>query len=108
MDFYDDFKVNLKLGILDDKSNSDRLAKLLRFHSSKSGNELVSLDEYIENMKEGQKQIYYLAGESKSMIENSPLLEKLVDRDYEVLYILQMQLMNIGLKLLLHMKIKNL
>merc|ERR1712137_1364985 len=86
LDFYDDFKINLKLGLLDDKSNQDRLAKLLRFHSSKSGSELVSLDQYIENMKEGQDKIYYLAGETKSLIEKSPLLEKLVSNDYEVLY----------------------
>jgi len=86
MDFYDDYKINLKLGILDDKANADRLAKLLRFHTSKSGSELVSFDQYIENMKEGQNQIYFLSGESKAMIENSPLLEKLIDQDYEVLY----------------------
>merc|ERR1712137_639299 len=86
LDFYDDFKINLKLGVLEDKSNQDRLAKLLRFHSSKSGSDLVSLDEYIENMKEGQDKIYFLAGESKSLTEKSPLLEKLVSNDYEVLY----------------------
>merc|ERR1712193_197188 len=85
-DFYDDFRVNLKLGVLEDRSNQDRLAKLLRFHSSKSGNDLVSLDKYIENMKEGQDKIYFLAGESRTIVERSPLLEKLVSNDYEVLY----------------------
>merc|ERR1711879_1000298 len=85
-EFYDDYKINLKLGVLEDRPNQDRLAKLLRFHSSKSGNSLVSLDQYIENMKEGQESIYFLAGESKNTLENSPLLEKLVSNDYEVLY----------------------
>jgi heat shock protein beta len=85
-DFYDDYRINLKLGVLEDRANQDRLAKLLRFHSSKSGNELVSLDQYIENMKEGQDKIYFLAGETRAALENSPLLEKLVSNDYEVLY----------------------
>lgn len=85
-DFYDDFRINLKLGVLEDKANQDRLAKLLRFHSSKSGADLVSLDQYIENMKEGQDKIYFLAGENRSTVEKSPLLEKLVSNDYEVLY----------------------
>jgi heat shock protein beta len=85
-DFYEDFRINIKLGVLEDRTNQDRLAKLLRFHSSKSGNNLVSFDEYIENMKEGQDNIYFLAGESKALIEKSPLLEKLVSNDYEVLY----------------------
>merc|ERR1712137_843421 len=85
-EFYDDYRINLKLGVLEDRANQDRLAKLLRFHSSKSGNNLVSLDQYIENMKEGQDKIYFLAGESRSALESSPLLEKLVSNDYEVLY----------------------
>lgn len=86
LEFYDDYKVNLKLGILDDKANQDRLARLLRFHSSKSGSDLVSFEQYVENMKEGQDKIYFIAGENKDVLANSPLLEKLIALDYEVLY----------------------
>merc|ERR1712137_1476469 len=86
-DFYSDYRLNLKLGVLEDKPNQERLAKLLRFHTSKSGSGMVSLDQYIENMKEGQKKIYYLGGENRDAVANSPLLERLVSRDYEVLYL---------------------
>lgn len=86
MDFYDDHKLNLKLGVLEDRPNQERLAKLLRFYSSKSDNEMISLEQYIENMKEGQDHIYFLAGETRSLIANSPLVEKLVSKGYEVLY----------------------
>jgi len=86
MDFYNDFRVNLKLGVLEDRSNQERLAKLLRFQSSKSGKDFISLEEYVERMKEGQEKIYYLAGENRAQLSKSPLLEKLVAQDYEVLY----------------------
>ncbi len=55
------------------------------FHSSKTG-DLTTLDDYISRMKEGQTQVYYLAGESKEAVEGSPLIERLVKRGYEVLY----------------------
>jgi len=86
MEFYDDYRVNLKLGVLEDRSNQERLAKLLRFQSSKSGKDFISLEEYVERMKEGQDKIYYLAGESRAQLSKSPLLEKLVAKDYEVLF----------------------
>jgi len=85
-DFYEDYKINIKLGVLEDRANQERLAKLLRFQSSKSGSEYISLDQYIENMQEGQDKIYFLAGENKNQLQNSPLLERLVAKDYEVLY----------------------
>lgn len=56
----------IKLGIIEDTSNRNRLAKLLRFHTSKSGSDLVSLDDYIARMKEGQKEIYFLGGGLRS------------------------------------------
>lgn len=87
LDFYDDFRINLKLGILEDRPNQDRLAKLLRFHTSKSGSDMISLDQYLENMQEGQDKIYYLAGESRNQLAKSPLVEKLIEKDYEVLYL---------------------
>jgi molecular chaperone HtpG len=85
--FYEQFSKNLKLGINEDTTNRTRLANLLRFHSSKSGEELISLKDYIANMKEGQKSIYYITGENRQHVANSPFIEKLKNKGYEVLYL---------------------
>jgi len=84
-EFWTKYGVNIKLGVAEDKTNKTRLSKLLRFHSSKTG-DLTSLDDYISRMKEGQTQIYYLAGESLANLEKSPLVEKLLKKGFEVLY----------------------
>jgi len=84
-DFWKNYGMNLELGIIEDTNNRTRLSKLLMFLSSKTG-ELTSLSKYVERMKEGQEQIYYLAGESKENLEASPLIEKLLKKDFEVLY----------------------
>jgi molecular chaperone HtpG len=84
--FYEQFGKNLKLGIHEDTTNRQKLAELLRYHSSKSGEEMVSFKEYIARMKEGQKYIYYITGESRQHVANSPFLEKLKNKDIEVLY----------------------
>jgi heat shock protein beta len=76
----------IKLGVIDDSSNRNRLAKLLRFVSSKSDSKLTSLEEYVAGMKPWQKQIFYLAGDSIETLQKSPFLEKLLDKDVEVIY----------------------
>ncbi len=83
-EFYGEFGQSLKAGIPTDYENKERLAALLRYKTTKSGDKLVSLDEYIENMKEDQKEIYFLTGESLTSLMNSPLLESLKAKDFEV------------------------
>ena len=86
--FYENFSKYLKFGIHEDSANIQKLGKLLRYYSSKSGNEMTSLDSYISRMKEGQDSIYYIIGESKQSIENSPFIEKLKAKDYEVIFMI--------------------
>jgi len=84
--FYEQFSKNLKLGIHEDNKNRNKLADLLRYKSSKSGNDMIGFKDYINRMKENQKVIYYITGESKDIVENSPFLEALKKRDLEVIF----------------------
>ena len=88
--FWDNFGRNLKLGVIEDSDNRKDLAELLRFTTSKSGDEgnLRSLDQYVNDMPEEQNSIYFVAADNKDAAEASPFLEKLKKKGFEVLYLL--------------------
>merc|ERR1739849_44430 len=86
--FYEQFSKNLKLGIHEDQTNRDKLAGFLRYNTSKSGDDMISLKEYVARMKENQKEIYFITGESKASVSASPFIEGLKKKGYEVLYLI--------------------
>ncbi|KAG7299969.1 hypothetical protein JYU34_017001 [Plutella xylostella] len=86
MHFWKEYSTNIKLGVMEDPSNRSRLAKLLRFHSSRSET-MTSLDQYVARMPPAQDHIYYIAGSSRAEVEKSPFLERLVLAGREVLFL---------------------
>merc|ERR1711966_215464 len=84
--FYEQFGKCLKLGVHEDSTNRAKVAELMRYHTSKSGDEMISLKEYVDRMKEGQNDIYYITGESIAAVSSSPFLETLRKKGLEVLY----------------------
>lgn len=91
IDFWTKYGKSVKLGVVEDKPNQARLAKLLRFRTSKTDtddpNDWASLDDYMERMKEDQDQIYYHSGSDLVSVKESPFLEKLLKKGYEVVYL---------------------
>jgi len=84
--FYEQYNKSIKLGIHEDATYRNKLTPLLRYETSNSNGDQISLDDYVENMKEDQTAIYYITAESVKAINNSPFLEKLKSKNYEVIY----------------------
>merc|ERR1711931_463021 len=84
--FYEQFSKNIKLGIHEDSVNRKKLSDLLRYYSSQAGDEMTSLKDYVSRMKENQKDIYHITGESKEVVEHSSFVEKVKKGGFEVLY----------------------
>ncbi|XP_063079423.1 heat shock protein 90, alpha (cytosolic), class A member 1, tandem duplicate 2 [Engraulis encrasicolus] len=87
--FYEQFSKNMKLGIHEDSQNRKRLSELLRYYTSASGDEMVSLKDYVTRMKDTQKHIYYITGESKDQVANSAFVERLRKAGLEVIYMIE-------------------
>ncbi|CAK9294785.1 unnamed protein product [Gordionus sp. m RMFG-2023] len=85
--FWKEYSTNMKLGVVEDPSNRNRLARLVRFFSSYNETEAISLSSYVERMKDKQEFIYFVAGQNMAEVKNSPFVERLLKKGYEVLYL---------------------
>ena len=89
-EFWNNFGFYFKEGATSDFAYRDEIAKLLRFESSKSEpDEMISLADYVERMAEGQKEIYYINGPSRTAAESGPYVEAFKKRDIEIIYTLE-------------------
>lgn len=89
IDWYTQFAPNLKMGAIEDEPNRKKIMKLLRYKTSKSNGEFRSLDQYVEDMKDWQKEIYFVAGDGIDAVEKSQFLEQFTEKDVEVLYFVE-------------------
>jgi molecular chaperone HtpG len=87
LELWKQFGRAIKEGVSSDHENKDRIIPLLLFESSNDADELTTLGKYVERMKEGQENIFYITGESRSLVESSPHLEAFKEKGYEVLYL---------------------
>uniref|UniRef100_A0A8C9V759 Heat shock protein 90 alpha family class A member 1 n=1 Tax=Scleropages formosus TaxID=113540 RepID=A0A8C9V759_SCLFO len=87
--FYEQFSKNIKLGIHEDSQNRKKLSELLRYYTSNSADEMASLKDYVSRMKENQKHIYYITGETKDQVANSAFVERLRKAGLEVIYMIE-------------------
>ncbi|KAI9528103.1 hypothetical protein NQZ68_023083, partial [Dissostichus eleginoides] len=87
--YYDQFSKNIKLGIHEDSANRKKLSDMLRYFTSASGEEMVSLKDYVSRMKDNQKHIYYITGETKDQVANSAFVERLRKAGLEVIYMIE-------------------
>merc|ERR1712240_139428 len=87
--FYEQFSKNLKLGIHEDSQNRKKLSEMLRYYTSNSGDEMVSPKDYVSRMKDSQKHIYYITGETKDQVANSAFVERLRKAGLEVIYMIE-------------------
>lgn len=85
--FFDQYSTSLKIGVYEDSTNKEKLSKLLRYKTAKSGDKQKSLTEYVSEMKDGQEHIYYITGESLDIVKDSPFVKGLVeDKGFDVLF----------------------
>ncbi|MBL8195761.1 MAG: molecular chaperone HtpG, partial [Blastocatellia bacterium] len=87
LQIWKEFGSSIKEGISSDFENKDKVVSLVLFESSNDKDKLTSLKDYVSRMKEDQKEIFYLTGESRTVVENSPHLEAFREKGYEVLYL---------------------
>ena len=87
LDWYKKFAVNLKMGVIDDAPNRARLAKLLRYQTSKSDGKWITLEDYVNNMKDWQTDIYFIAGMNLDEVKKSRFLERFNEKDVEVVFL---------------------
>lgn len=86
LEWYEKFQPSIKMGVIEDEANRKRLSKLIRVKTSKSDDKYISFEDYVSNMKDWQKQIYYIAGQNMKELEKSPFMEKFNEKELEVIY----------------------